>query len=188
MNYTGLMKFIVFLGLDPQEFGATYDLFLSYVHPDDRDYVNNAVKEALNGNSLNIDYRIILANGEERVVHEQGEVIFDEKNIPVRMKGTVQDITERKKAEEMLKESESKLKALFRSAACWSFYQSIKIEISWMQTLPWKAFWRLSRSDLLKGTQETRKYIRSDGTEMLAEEFAQHKGFEREEGRFKVQR
>ena len=36
-------------GLNPQEFSATYDAFLSYVHPDDRDYVDNAVKEALNG-------------------------------------------------------------------------------------------------------------------------------------------
>ena len=89
-------------GRSPQEFGATYDAFLSYIHPDDRDYVNNAVKEALNGNPYSIDHRIILANGEERVVHEQGEVTFDEKNIPIRMKGTVQDITESKKIEQAL--------------------------------------------------------------------------------------
>ena len=50
-----------------------------------------------------IDYRIILADGEERIVHAQAEVIFDEKNIPIRMKGIVQDITERKKAEEKIK-------------------------------------------------------------------------------------
>ncbi len=49
-----------------------------------------------------LNYRIILANGEERIVHEQVEVIFDKENIPVRMRGTVQDITERKKAEEAL--------------------------------------------------------------------------------------
>ncbi|MGB9939096.1 PAS domain S-box protein [Methanosarcina sp.] len=89
-------------GLIPQEFGATYDAFLSYVHPDDRDYVDNAVVEALNGKSYNIDHRIILANGEEHTVHEQGEVIFDGNNTPVRMKGTVQDITERKKVEKAL--------------------------------------------------------------------------------------
>ncbi len=68
-------------GRNPQEFGATYDAFLSYVHPEDRDYVNNAVKEALNGKPYSIDHRIILANGEEHVVHEQGEVTFDEKII-----------------------------------------------------------------------------------------------------------
>ena len=126
MGYTGLMKFIVFLDFDPQEFGVTYDSFLSYVHPDDRDYVNNSVIEALNGRPYSIDHRIILATGEERVVHEQGEVIFDEKNIPIRMKGTVQDITENKKAEEMLKESEGKYRKLFLSCCLLEFLSPIK--------------------------------------------------------------
>ena len=86
----------------PQEFGATYDAFLSYVYPDDRDYVNNAIIEALNGKPYSIDLRIILANGLERIVHEQGEVTFDGENIPIRMIGTVQDITERRKSEEKI--------------------------------------------------------------------------------------
>ena len=90
-------------GRVPQEFGATYDAFLDYVHLDDRGYVNDAVKEALNGKPYGIDHRIILASGEERIVHEQGEVIFNEENIPVQMKGTVQDVTERKKTEKALK-------------------------------------------------------------------------------------
>ena len=89
-------------GRAPQEFGATYDAFLSFVHPEDRDYVNNAVLEALNGKTYNIDHRIILPTGEERIVHEQGEVLFDEKKTPVRMRGTVQDITELKRAEEKI--------------------------------------------------------------------------------------
>ena len=89
-------------GLDPLESGITYDSFLNYVHPDDRDYVNNAVKEALNGEPYSIDYRIISADGQERIVHSQGELVFDEKHIPVRARGIVQDITERKIAEEAL--------------------------------------------------------------------------------------
>ena len=89
-------------GRSPQEFGATYEAFLSNVHPDDRDYVNNKVIEALSGKPFSIDHRIILANEEERLVHEQGEVIFDEKNTPIRMRGTVQDITELKKSEEKI--------------------------------------------------------------------------------------
>ncbi len=43
-----------------------------------------------------------MANGEERVVHAQGEVICDGENSPIRTRGTIQDITERKKAEEAL--------------------------------------------------------------------------------------
>jgi len=89
-------------GRNPQEFGATYDAFLSYVHPKDREYVNNAVNEALKGKPYSIDHRIILANGEERIVHEQGEVVYGVNGIPIRMMGTVQDITESKRLEEAL--------------------------------------------------------------------------------------
>lgn len=89
-------------GRKPQEFDATYDAFLSYVHPDDKDYLDNAVKEAFKGIPYSIDHRIVLPEGEERIVHEEGEVLFDEKRNPVRMRGTVQEITELKKAEEKI--------------------------------------------------------------------------------------
>jgi PAS domain S-box-containing protein len=93
-------------GRSPQELSATYDEFLSYVHPDDRDRVNNAMKKGLNGGPIAGDYRIILANGEERIVHTESEVVFYEENNPIQVKGTVQDITERKKVEETLKKLE----------------------------------------------------------------------------------
>jgi PAS domain S-box-containing protein len=112
-------------GYIPQEFGATYDIFLNYVHPDDRDYVDNAVKKALKGTPYGIDHRIILANGEERVVHDEGEVTFDEKNIPVRMKGTVQDITERKQVENALKKSEASLRQFYESGLFGVFYYNL---------------------------------------------------------------
>ena len=81
---------------------SPYNEYLSYAHPKDRDHVDNAFKKAINGELCGIDHRIILANGEERTVHLQSEAIFDEKKIPIRLKGIVQDITERKKAEEKI--------------------------------------------------------------------------------------
>jgi PAS domain S-box-containing protein len=87
---------------DPQEAAPSYSEYLNYVHPDDRDYVANAFKNARNGKPYSIDHRIILANGEELTMHIQSEVILDQKNIPTRIKGIVQDITERKKAEKTL--------------------------------------------------------------------------------------
>ena len=63
-------------GRNPQESGATYDELLNYIHPDDRDYVDNAIKKALNGKPHGIDYRIILANGEERTVHVTSRSYF----------------------------------------------------------------------------------------------------------------
>jgi PAS domain S-box-containing protein len=86
----------------PEELDVFSNELLIYVHPDDRDFVDKAAKEALNGKPYNIDFRIILPDGEERVVHAQGKALFDEKNKPIRMKGTVQDITERKQLEKAI--------------------------------------------------------------------------------------
>jgi len=88
-------------GLDPQ-FGLNHITFLNCIHPDDLGDVNNAINEALNGKPYNIDYRIILPDGKERVIYSEGGVFFDEKNTPLRMRGIFQDISERKKAEESL--------------------------------------------------------------------------------------
>ncbi len=91
-------------GRNSLEPGATYDELLNYIHPDDRDYVAKAINSAFNGKSYGgIDYRIILADGEERTLYAKSEVIFDEENIPILVKGTNQDITERKKVEEKIK-------------------------------------------------------------------------------------
>jgi PAS domain S-box-containing protein len=88
--------------LKPQELKVNYNTFLSYVHPDDRDRIDNAVNEALKGKPFEVDYRIIRANGEERTAHEKAEVIFDDSKNPIRFIGTVQDITEHWKTAEKI--------------------------------------------------------------------------------------
>jgi len=90
-------------GLKRQEFEVSYSLFLSHLHQDDQDYVDNAVKGALRGKPFSIDYRILLANGEERIAHSKGETIFDKENNPVWIRGTTQDITDLRKTEERIK-------------------------------------------------------------------------------------
>jgi len=87
-------------GRSPQESSPSYDELLNYIHPDDRDYVDKSIQNGLKEEPKGgIDYRIFLANGEERTVHSQAEVIFDEQKNPVRVKGIVQDITENKRIE-----------------------------------------------------------------------------------------
>jgi len=109
-------------GFKPQEFELTYDLFLSRVHPDDRDYVNTVLKKNPNGHSYEVDYRIISASGEERIVHSKGEVVFDKEKKPVRTRGTIQDITEQKRAEKereqllaIIQQEKDRLSALINS-------------------------------------------------------------------------
>ena len=65
--------------------------------------MDNAVKKAFKGEPYSIDNRIITANGEERIVHTDAEITFNEDNISVYARGIVQDITERKKAEEAIR-------------------------------------------------------------------------------------
>jgi PAS domain S-box-containing protein len=86
-------------GRTPQKL-SSYSEILSCIHPDDREHVDNAVKRALKGESFAVDHRLVLANGEERTVHAQGDIVYDAKNTSVRMRGTVQDITELRNYEE----------------------------------------------------------------------------------------
>ena len=81
-------------GVEPREFAATYDAFLGFVHPDDRDHVEESVRRALEDDlAYDIDHRIVRPDGEVRVVHERAEVIRDASGRPLRMRGTVQDVT-----------------------------------------------------------------------------------------------
>ncbi len=88
-------------GITPLK-SLSYNDALSAIHPGDRSYLDSAIKEAFNGKPFSINFRAILANGEERILHSQAEVIFDEKNVPIRMIGIAQDISERKKTEEAM--------------------------------------------------------------------------------------
>lgn len=88
--------------LDPLEITPTHDEFLSYIDPNDRNIVYYSIQRALKGELFSVEYRINIPDGQKCIVHSQGEIIFNEKGFPVRMRGTLQDITERKMAEEAL--------------------------------------------------------------------------------------
>ena len=88
------------LEISREKFDATYEGFMEFIHPDDRDFVNESVDRALKGEApYSIDHRIVLPGGKDIVVHEQAEVIFNNEGRPLRMIGTIQDITALKAAE-----------------------------------------------------------------------------------------
>ncbi len=87
-------------GLNPKEFGATYEAFLESVHPDDREFVKLSVERSFHHNKpYSIDHRIVRPDGTVRIVHEEAELLTDPQGRPLRMIGTVQDLTEQKTAE-----------------------------------------------------------------------------------------
>jgi len=83
----------------PQGTTLTYEAFLSTIHPDDKELVDQKWKAAFKGEPYDIVHRIIL-DGNIKWVHEKAELEFDKKGILVKGFGTVHDITERKRAEE----------------------------------------------------------------------------------------
>ncbi|WP_243544687.1 PAS domain S-box protein [Pseudodesulfovibrio tunisiensis] len=102
-------------GLEPGEISPSYATFLDIVHPDDRDRVGEAVNEVIgSGGVYSLDHRIVLRDGAVHVVHEQGNVHFDGSGRPVRMLGIVQDVTERKQAEEKLRKAKEVAEAASR--------------------------------------------------------------------------
>ena len=92
-------------GLQPQEFGATYEAFLDAVHPEDREDVDEAYTSSVEqGKSgYEIEHRIVRQDdGEVRYVWEKCEHTRDEEGNIVRSLGMVQDITEQKQAQKKL--------------------------------------------------------------------------------------
>jgi PAS domain-containing protein len=98
--------------LSPEKFDPTYEKFLSVIHPEDRDMVQNAYENSLkNKTPYKIEHRLLFDNDITVYVSEKCETQFDEKGSPVKSIGTVLDITERVISNQKLKESEEKFKA-----------------------------------------------------------------------------
>ena len=91
---------------------------IELVHPEDRELLREKIEGALRrGEPYDFEHRIVQPGGQERVVHWQAEVVFDEEGKPLRMVGTVHDITDRKRTEEALKQSEELYRNVIEQAA-----------------------------------------------------------------------
>jgi PAS domain S-box-containing protein len=84
----------------PRGTPMTFETFLACVHPDDREWVENKWQAALQGEEYIAEHRIIIGD-EIKWVSERAELEFDEQGMVKGGFGTVQDITDRKKAERM---------------------------------------------------------------------------------------
>jgi PAS domain S-box-containing protein len=89
---------------------TTYENFINAVHPEDRQFVMDAVNACVEqGQSYDIEHRIIRTDGKIRWLSEKGDAVRDKQGQPLHMLGVVQDITSRKQAEQNLQESQNRL-------------------------------------------------------------------------------
>jgi PAS domain S-box-containing protein len=140
----------------------TYEVFLSAVHPEDRESVDNAWTTALHGAPYDIEHRIVVG-GEMKWVRERARVEFDQNGNAVGGIGTVQDITERKLAEEALQKSADEIRDLYNHAPCGYhsldtdgiFVRINDTELSWLGYTHEEVIGKMNFADLL--TPETLK-------------------------------
>ena len=131
------------LGFDEFEIENKFEEWENRVHPDDKAAAHEAIKSHFDGTTdiYSNEHRILCKDGSYKWILAKGKIISrTKKNKPSRLIGTHRDITEQKKSEYLIQESEEKYKALFDNAPL--SYQSldeegrfIDINPSWLRTL-----------------------------------------------------
>ena len=101
------------MGFDPAAGIPSIEIFLQRIHPEDRaragELLEGPLREGVNNE---LDYRVVLPDGAVRYIHEIGHPVFDASGDLIESVGTVIDVTERKRAEEELRESERRYREM----------------------------------------------------------------------------
>ena len=101
-------------GLQPVDLPEWHGRWLQLIHPEDRPRAAEAAAAALlpGAPRYDVEYRVVRPDGTERIVHSQGDVTWDASGRPLRQFGVLQDITELRRAEEELRDSEERFRTL----------------------------------------------------------------------------
>lgn len=100
----------------PSKIDLTHEQLIRHLHPDDVGIRQKAFKDAFETGTLNYRSRIIWNDGSLHWVEGKGKVFYDEKNKPVKMLGTIRDITDEKMYQHRIEESEQRFRTIADTA------------------------------------------------------------------------
>jgi diguanylate cyclase (GGDEF)-like protein/PAS domain S-box-containing protein len=120
------------LDLAPDSSVRPFDRFRELVHPHDRKRLDTGSAQARSGGTARpIDVRVILPGNRERVFEVQGEVTLDTAGNPVRMHGTLQDVTEHRVTQTALQLTETRYREAQRLAKIGNWEWNLATNTSW---------------------------------------------------------
>jgi PAS domain S-box-containing protein len=118
-------------GRDPDQEKATTEMFRGNVHPEDRAYVDDTIDKAMREKTdFAIDHRIVLPDGSIKHVYSMAHRVFDDSNTLVEYIGTVMDVTERKRSEEVLRRAQADLAHINRVTTMGELTASLAHEVN----------------------------------------------------------
>jgi PAS domain S-box-containing protein len=125
-----------FFGLTPQLVEVDYEVFLNVVHPEDRQTVSALVRAGFEqGGVCRLNHRILLPDGAVRHVYGQAEVFCDPDGQPLKMRGTVQDITESRLAEEEIRKQQKLTSQIVEAIPLRVFWKDLDLRYMGCNTL-----------------------------------------------------
>jgi hypothetical protein len=119
----------------------TPEIFFVRIHPDDREpLLAMALKALAEKRAWHIEYRLVNADGSERLVLETGDIAFNESGMPRSMHGAVKDITAQRHVENQLRDSDARLRLALEGANAGTYELNIETgESIWMDDI-WSLF------------------------------------------------
>ncbi len=111
----------------------TYDDWRSFAHPDDIERIEAERDQALaRHESFDLEFRILRGSSEVRWVNAKGSATYDDSGRPVRVFGVNVNVTERKRAEEALRESEERFKVIATHTPDHILVQDKELRYTWV--------------------------------------------------------
>ena len=146
-NIEGSDELFRIFGLTREE--ATLEAFLGAVHPDDREMDANVINRGIeHGEDWDIEHRLVMKDGTEKIIHTIGNAVTDISGKTELLVGTVQDVTEHKRAEEALSESRELLNSILDNSTTVVYAKDLEGRYLLINTIYEKLF-KVKREDII---------------------------------------
>jgi PAS domain S-box-containing protein len=119
-------------GVEKESFLPTIESLIQKVFPEDQAALRNWIADCATGKKpADMEYRVPMADGSIRYFSRRGELEYDARNKPIRIFGTTQDISDRRLAENLLRESEERFETMVNGIP----------QLAWMAEADGSIFW-----------------------------------------------